>query len=90
MTYEDFLARIEHADIFGRLDALEALQMEADERTTARAAGRLLSDEDPGVREQAARLLIETATQEAAAQTVPYIASDDITVRNLAGEVLIQ
>ena len=90
MTYETFLARIAHADAFERLDALDALAMEADAHTVARAAARLLADEDPGVREEAARLLENRATEEAAALIVPYIASDDITVRNLAGEVLVK
>ncbi len=90
MTYEEFLARIEHADVFERLDALDALCMEADERTLAQAASRLLADPDPGVREEAARLLRALATEEAAALTAPYIASDDIIVRNLAGEVLVE
>ena len=90
MTYEAFLARIEHADAFERLGALDALGMEADAHTLAQAAARLLADEDPGVREAAALLLQNLATEEAAALVVPYIASDDITVRNLAGEVLVK
>ena len=90
MTYETFLARIEHADAFERLDALDALGMEADAHTIAQAAARLLADEDPGVREEAAMLLENLATEEAAALIVPYIASDDITIRNLAGEVLVK
>ena len=88
MTYEAFVSRIAHADVFGRLDVLDALSMDADERVMAQAASHLLADGDPGVREEAARLLAMLATEEAAALTVPYIASDDITVRNLAGEVL--
>ena len=90
MTYEQFLARIENADAFERLDALDALSLEADEHTVAQAAARLLADADPGVREEAARLLENLATEEAAALVVPYIASEDITVRNLAGEVLVK
>ena len=90
MTYDALLTRIEHADPFERMDALDALRVEADERTVAQTASRLLADADPGVREEAARLLETLATEEAAALTVPYIASDDITVRNLAGEVLMK
>lgn len=90
MTYEDFVSRIENADTFERLDALDALSMEADEHVRAQAASRLLADDDPGVREEAARLLEALATEEAAALIVPYIASDNITVRNLAGEVLVK
>ena len=90
MTYEAFVSRIEQADAFERLDALDALSMAADEHTVAKAAAHLLADDDPGVREEAARLLQALATEEAAALTVPYIASDNITVRNLAGEVLVK
>ncbi len=90
MTYEDFVSRIENADTFERLDALDALSMDADEHVLAQAASRLLADDDPGVREEAARLLEALATEEAAALIVPYIASDNITVRNLAGEVLVK
>ncbi len=90
MTFEQFIARIEHADAFERLEALDALGMEADAHTVAQAAARLLADEDPGVREEAAMLLENLATAEAAVLVVPYIASDDIRVRNLAGEVLVK
>lgn len=90
MTYDHFLTRIEHADPFERLAALESISFEADDSTAARAASTLLADSDPGVREQAAHLLESLATIEAANLTVPYIASNNITVRNLAGEVLVK
>ena len=47
MTYEEFVSRIENADAFERLEALDALSMEADAHTLAQAAARLLADADP-------------------------------------------
>ena len=79
---------LRHPDPVERASALEALSLSADVQMTAAAAARLLADSDPGVRETAARLLVEIRTEEAARLTVPHIASDDITIRNLAGEVL--
>ncbi|WP_456427652.1 HEAT repeat domain-containing protein [Rhodocaloribacter sp.] len=79
---------LRHPDPVERASALEALSLSADVQMTAAAAAHLLADSDPGVRETAARLLIEIRTEEAARLTVPHIASDNITIRNLAGEVL--
>lgn len=53
-------------------------------------AGALLLDDDPCVREQAARTLIDAGTAEAAAHALPHIAAPHIAVRNLAGDVLHQ
>jgi hypothetical protein len=56
----------------------------------ARTAAPLLADSDPGLRERAAHLLMSLSDQRAAAAEVaPYIAHDNITTRNLAGEVLV-
>ena len=63
----------------------------ASPRVIARTAALLLSDPDPGVRERASRLLTSLTDQRAAASEVaPYIAHDNITTRNLAGEVLVE
>ncbi len=79
---------LRHPDPLARASALEALRLSADVQMTATAAAQLLADCDPGVRETAARLLVEIRTEEAARLTAPHIASDNITIRNLAGEVL--
>ncbi|RMF56636.1 MAG: HEAT repeat domain-containing protein, partial [Bacteroidetes bacterium] len=79
-----------HPDPGFRSAGLEALRTEASPRTLAQAAAALLADPDPGVRETAAQVLLDLANEEAARLTVPYIASDNITVRNRAGELLAQ
>ncbi|GIV59780.1 MAG: hypothetical protein KatS3mg043_0869 [Rhodothermaceae bacterium] len=63
-----------------RLDAGDAVE----------AAATLLADPDAGVRETAAQILLACGTEEAARLTVRHITSDNITVRNRAGELLAQ
>lgn len=87
---ESTFASLQDPDPFERSAALDELSMTAAPEVVVEAAARLLADEDPGVREHAARLLTANASVDAAERIVPYIASGNITVRNLAGEVLIQ
>ena len=84
------LENLVHEDPFERIAALEAVGLSASPEELAEAAGRLLADPDPGVRDAAARHLTALGSHEAAERALPYIASTDITVRNLAGEVLTQ
>lgn len=73
-----------------RAHALEDLRDKASPRVMARTAAPLLADPDPGLRERAAHLLTSLSDLRAAATEVaPYIAHDNITTRNLAGEVLV-
>ncbi|ARA94776.1 hypothetical protein AWN76_017525 [Rhodothermaceae bacterium RA] len=81
-------ARLSHPDPSERMAALEDLCLAGDPAALIRAAGALLADRDPAVRELAGRHLAQIGTTEAAAQACPYIASPDIGVRNLAGDVL--
>lgn len=90
MSYTAYQQNLEHPDPFERSAALEGLLFEADEPVVVQTAAKLLSDTDPGVRENAARILIAMGSEDAASKTLPHIASRNITVRNLAGEVLAQ
>lgn len=82
--------RLAHPDPSERMAALEALTLTNDAAALAQAAGDLLADDDPAVRECAGRYLVALGTTEAAARACPYIASPEIGIRNLAGEVLTQ
>lgn len=74
-----------------RGNALDDLRDKASPRVIARAAAPLLADPDPGLREQASRLLATLSPAERAAEEVaPYIHHADIATRNLAGEVLVE
>ncbi len=55
---------------------------------TRSVAAAALADADAGIREEAARWLTEHRTPAVAAKVAPQIGSDNITTRNLAGEVL--
>ncbi len=60
-----------------------------DDRVLKEAA-RLLADEDRGVREAAARLLVHASNEKAAFLAASYISSTNIAVRNLAGDSLVR
>lgn len=76
-------------DPFTRCAALDELAAVCRDSSAVVAATLLLQDEDAGVREHAARFLIACRSEAAAACVAPLIGSDDIRVRNLAGEVLV-
>ncbi len=73
-----------------RSQALEHIARTAPSATVAAVAAEALADADAGIREQASYLLVEQPTLEDAEHVAPHIASEDITTRNLAGEVLVQ
>ncbi|MDF1611277.1 HEAT repeat domain-containing protein [Stygiobacter electus] len=50
----------------------------------------LLSDNDKGVRNAASMFIINSQDSKLSKYVVPFIASNDISVRNLAGEVLLK
>lgn len=85
-----YLDDLEASDPDVRHAALEHLAQEAPPSVIIPAAAEALADPNAGVREQAAHLLTSLGTEAAAEQVAPHIASPDITVRNLAGEVLVQ
>ena len=73
-----------------RAHALDDLRDKASPSMIARTAAPLLADPDPGLRERAAHLLTSLSDpRAAAAEVAPFIAHDNITTRNLAGEVLV-
>lgn len=87
--HQFYLQQMGLPDPAERIAALEALSVREDDLTfLIEAAVHSLADPDPGVREYAARLLVDHAGETAAARTAPLIAHTDIAVRNLAGEVL--
>lgn len=91
IMHQYFLEQIEMPDPSERIAALEALSARNDApELLLEVAVRLLADPAPGVREQAARVLVGAASPAAAAAVAPLIAHTDIGVRNLAGEVLAQ
>ena len=89
MAFAHYQRKLEMPDPYDRMAALEALYSRQDATSfLVQSASRLLSDNDPGVREYAAHILVEHPTAETAKLTAPYIASENIAVRNLAGDIL--
>lgn len=84
------LTRMRANDPAMRCAALEQLTDRAPAEVVDRVAARALTDSDAGVREEAARWLMDRAMASAATEVAPQIASDNITTRNLAGEVLAE
>ncbi|MGA9295231.1 MAG: hypothetical protein WBV81_21760 [Ignavibacteriaceae bacterium] len=50
----------------------------------------LITDEDKGVRNSVAYLLVNNANEKISNKIVPYVSSPDISIRNLAGEILLK
>jgi HEAT repeat protein len=50
----------------------------------------LITDTDKGVRNSVAYLLVNNANEKVANKIVPYVSSSDISIRNLAGEILLK
>lgn len=87
--HQYYRQQLDVSDPAERIAALEAISARDDEPTfLVDAAVQLLADPAPGVREQAARVLLDVPPHEAAHAVAPLIAHADIAVRNLAGEVL--
>jgi HEAT repeat protein len=50
----------------------------------------LITDTDKGVRNSVAYLLVNNANEKVSHKIVPYVSSSDISIRNLAGEILLK
>ncbi len=50
----------------------------------------LITDNDKGIRNSVAYLLVNNANEKISQKIVPYVSSPDISIRNLAGEILLK
>ena len=76
--YGPILERLNHPDSFERMAALDAAVAEAPEAFVAETAARLLADEDAGVREQAARVIVSEGTSTVMGRGMPAGAPGEV------------
>lgn len=71
-------------------EAVEGLMQEELDEMTLKALCSLLQDPDKGVRDSCSFTLIYNGNPLIPRYVVPYVSSPDISIRNLAGEVLLK
>lgn len=87
---EQLIEKLRSPDPCEKRNALESLyDFPCDERVLE-AGAYLLTDTDGGVREAASRLLVLCSNEKAASLTAVQIMSDNVAVRNLAGDSLVR
>jgi len=70
-----------------RHEAVEWLGETSDERAIPYLVG-ILKDRDPGIRDAAINALINIGGREVARAIIPFLYSDDVSLRNIAKEIL--
>jgi HEAT repeat protein len=73
-----------------RREAIEEYFYNTPDDETLKDLVKHIEDEDKGVRNSLAILLTTTENQNAPEYLVPYVSSEDISVRNLAGDTLLK
>jgi HEAT repeat protein len=73
-----------------KTEALYNLTFEEVDSETVKLIARLIEDKDKAIRNAASNFLIQNSHQSIAASVIDYISSDDISIRNLAGEILLK
>ena len=73
-----------------KTEALYNLTFEEVDSETVKLITRLIEDKDKAIRNAASNFLIQNSHQSIAASVIDYISSDDISIRNLAGEILLK
>lgn len=87
---ESLAKHLHTSDPSERRRALEILYDFHEDNRAIEEAARLLADEDRGVREAAARVLVLASDDKAASFAASYISSTNIAVRNIAGDSLVR
>lgn len=73
-----------------KTEALYNLTFEEVDTETVKLIARLVEDKDKAIRNAASNFLIQNSHQSIAPSVIDYISSDDISIRNLAGEILLK
>ena len=85
-----FRQSLKSSDATIRKEALESLLSVDLENELIELVANLFSDPDKGVRDAASMLFTFQPYDEVPAQIVKYVFSEDISIRNMAGEVLLK
>ncbi len=87
-NFDNFFKELEKHSSDEIIDALYSLNESSDVGKFIPQICSLISHEDKGVRNAATMVLLNHQPKEAPSYLVPYISSPDISIRNLAGEIL--
>lgn len=90
MNKETILLKLKSTDPSEKIEAINTFFDEDITEEYAAEVTKMITDSDKGVRNAAASILTFKCDQRACKELVPFIASEDISVRNLAGEILIK
>ena len=88
MSDNQLLSVLQSGTTQDKIDALQEVLFEKLEDAVLEEVANYLVDEDKGIRNSVQNILINNPSS--ANYIVKYISSDDISVRNLAGEVLVR
>jgi len=86
----DFRQKLKSSNAFERKEALEFLLSEELDNDLVEMVANLFSDSDKGVRDAASILFIAQPHAQVPKNIVRFISSEDISIRNMAGEVLLK
>jgi HEAT repeat protein len=84
------LEKVNSEDSNERRIAIEELMFEELDEHALKIISSKISDADRGVRNAASQVLISNESDAVPGFITPFVASEEISVRNLAGEILIQ
>lgn len=87
-NFDDIVKRLNSEDPFERRTAAEDLMNAEIPNDLAKMLASRLTDDDPGVRDAVGTTLTFNENPMIPEFVVPFISSDDIAVRNLAGDIL--
>ncbi len=84
------LKKINSPDPAVRRETVESFLSSEIDEDVAELLSKKLVDEDKGVRDSVSSALIQSNCNKVSFFVIPYVSSKDISVRNLAGEVLLR
>lgn len=87
---QELISKLKNLDPTIRRQAVEEIPFEDLSSSLIQTLVQLLKDDDKGVRDAVSNLLIMSDNELIAKNVVPLISSEEISVRNLAGEILLK
>ncbi|MAT57552.1 MAG: hypothetical protein CMF23_06220 [Ignavibacteriae bacterium] len=87
---QEILKKLKNTDSSEKREAIESINYHDLDNSLIGDLIQLIKDEDKGVRDAVSNLLILSDNELIPRNVVPLISSDEISVRNLAGEILLK
>ncbi len=90
ISTDEVLNRLSSEDPSERIEVIELFYDVRPDEEIIKHLCKCIEDEDKGVRNAAASILTIHGTEKVCEVLVPYVSSMDISIRNLAGEILLK